>query len=87
MNNEINQKVMSIHQKCAKMVTNPCVGDQWNQVKRCIRDEGLAINVLNVGQPGGAVPKNMASISLSLASSIFECTEKALQTRRRSLWN
>lgn len=38
----------------------------------------MRVDLLNAGQAGGAMPKNMPTISLGIASSIFECTADKL---------
>lgn len=70
----MSKKIEDIHRSCSSLVNNPCVGDDWKNVKKCIRDNGMKVDVLNAGQAGAAMPKNMPTISLGIASSIFECT-------------
>ncbi|KAJ6215959.1 hypothetical protein RDWZM_010459 [Blomia tropicalis] len=80
IDDEMQMKIMGIHNKCASLVqTNPCLPEEWANVKKCIRDEGIRVDLFNVGKPNGVMPKNMATISLGLSTSIFECSNRTLQ--------
>lgn len=64
----IRERIINIHEACSKIVKNPCKDDDWLKVKKCVRDESFNTKLLNSPQ---GLPRNMPSISLGLASSIF----------------
>lgn len=75
---EMRKKIIAIFEVCAPPVRNPCVQSEWATIKSCIRDQSFKTKLLEVGGQQ-ALPKNVPSISLGLATAVLECTDKVVK--------
>ncbi|KAF7492088.1 hypothetical protein SSS_02505 [Sarcoptes scabiei] len=80
IDDQMRGKIIEIFDVCAPAVKNPCLQNQWVQTKKCIREQAFNTRLLNANVQQ-SLPKNVPSLSLALASAIFECTEKVVNQR------
>lgn len=67
---EMRKKLVAIFEVCAPPVKNPCIPEEWTQIKKCIRDQALNNKLFEVNGHQ-ALPKNVPSISLGLATAVL----------------